>query len=112
MQANESRFQQFFENLIRNAIEHGGEDVTITVGELENGFYVADDGPGIPEPEREDVFDRGYSTAEDSTGFGLPIVRQIAQSHGWEMRLTESGSGGTRIETRLGARPSQSDESQ
>lgn len=100
IRANESRLQQLLENLIRNAIDHGGEDVTIRIGELaeERGFYVADDGPGIPEGERDQVFDVGYSTAAAGTGFGLAIVREIAQAHEWAVSVTESKDGGARFE--------------
>jgi len=74
------RLQQLFENLFRNAIEHGGDDVTIRVGAIENnGFYVEDDGPGIPEEKREDVFDSGFTTNRDGTGFGLAIVKEIGR---------------------------------
>jgi signal transduction histidine kinase len=111
--ADESRLRQLLENLIRNAVEHsstsppasredavehGSEDVTITVGALEDGFYVADDGVGIPESEREKVFESGYTTAEEGTGIGLGLVAEIADAHGWEVRLTESESGGARFE--------------
>ncbi|ELZ27059.1 integral membrane sensor signal transduction histidine kinase [Halogeometricum pallidum JCM 14848] len=100
IQADRSRVQQLFENLIRNAIEHGGADVTVTVGELADGFYVEDDGPGIPEDDRDGVFDAGYSTAEDGTGFGLSIVTQVADAHGWDIRATEGTDGGARFEIR------------
>ena len=63
-----------------------------------DGFYVEDDGPGIPEGERERVFEDGYSTVEGGTGFGLNIVREIARAHGWEVRVTESAAGGARFE--------------
>ncbi|MXR43340.1 GAF domain-containing protein [Halobaculum sp. WSA2] len=98
--ADGSRLQQLFENLFRNAIEHGGDDVTIRVGELSDGsgFFVEDDGPGIPEAERERILDHGYSTAEDGTGFGLTIVTQIADAHGWDVAVTESDGGGARFE--------------
>ena len=91
---------QALENLFRNAIEHGGESVTVTIGVLDDkrGFYVADDGPGIPEAEREDVFDSGYTTSNDGTGFGLAIVSRICAAHGWDITATESESGGARIE--------------
>lgn len=100
IQADQSRFQQLLENLIRNAIEHGDADVTVTVGELADGFYVEDDGPGIPEDDRDEVFDAGYSTAEEGTGFGLSIVKQIASAHGWDIRVTEGTDGGARFEIR------------
>jgi signal transduction histidine kinase len=73
--------------------------VTVTVGPLDDGsgFYVADDGPGVPEAERERVFEFGHS-GSDGTGFGLAIVRGIAEAHGWRVSLTESESGGARFE--------------
>jgi PAS domain S-box-containing protein len=93
-----SRIQQLFENLFRNAIEHGGRDVTIRVGTLSDGFYVEDDGPGIPAEEREDVFEHGYTTDDDGTGFGLNIVEEIVTAHGWEIRVTDGTDGGARFE--------------
>jgi len=88
--ADESRLRQLLENLFRNAAEHGGESVSVTVGRLPdgNGFYVEDDGPGIPESERERVFDTGYTTTADGTGFGLSIVSEIAAAHEWEISVT------------------------
>jgi Signal transduction histidine kinase len=93
------RLQQLFENLFRNAIEHGGDDVTIRVGAIENnGFYVEDDGPGIPEEKREDVFDSGFTTNRDGTGFGLAIVKEIVEAHGWTVSVADSDEGGARFE--------------
>lgn len=98
IQADRTRLQQLMENLVRNAVEHGGETVTITVGELENGFFVEDDGPGVPAERIEEVFKPGYSTAERGTGFGLSIVKEIADAHGWVLTLTEGSDGGARFE--------------
>jgi len=81
-----------------DAVEHGGDGVTITAGDCEGGFFVADDGPGIPEDRREDVFDRGFTTADDGTGFGLSIVEEAARAHGWTVDVTESTNGGARFE--------------
>jgi signal transduction histidine kinase len=78
--------------------EHDGSDVTVRVGPLDDGFYVADDGPGIPSEDRERVFESGYSTSEDGTGFGLAIVREIADAHGWDVDVCESEAGGARFE--------------
>ncbi|PSQ00897.1 histidine kinase, partial [Halobacteriales archaeon QS_5_70_17] len=77
--------QQLLENLFRNAIEHGGPDVTVRVEPMANGFAVADDGPGIPPAGYQRVFDVGYTTAEDGTGCGSRIVRQIVDAHGWDI---------------------------
>lgn len=74
--------------------------MTITVGRYADGtgFYVADDGPGIPADERERVFESGYSTADEGTGFGLAIVDEIVEAHGWEIEVTDSDDGGVRFE--------------
>lgn len=98
IQADRSRVKQLCENLVRNAIEHNEQDVTITVGELADGFYVEDDGSGIPENERDDVLEAGYSTTEEGTGFGLSIVKQVVDAHGWGICVTESSEGGARFE--------------
>jgi len=99
------RVVELLENLFGNAVRHGGgtetDPVTVTVGALDEGFYVADDGRGIPETEAETVFQSGYTTADDGTGFGLDIVKTIADAHGWRVDVTESESGGARFEFRF-----------
>jgi len=90
------RLREAFGNLFRNAIEHGGDDVHVRVGPCAGGFYVADDGPGIPDDARESVFDRGYTTG--GTGLGLAIVRTIVEAHGWSIRVGESVDSGARFE--------------
>lgn len=101
--ADRGRLQQLIENLVRNAVEHTGSDVTVTIGDLQDrtGFYVADDGPGIPTEERDRVFETGYSTSEQGTGYGLAIVTEIVEAHGWSIRVTESADGGARFEIRI-----------
>ena len=98
--ADRNRLQQLLENLFRNAIEHTAGPVTLRVGPLseETGFYVADDGPGIPEPERQRVFEPTYSTDEDGTGFGLAIVNEIASAHGWSVAVVDADGGGAHFE--------------
>ncbi|EMA11405.1 PAS domain S-box-containing protein [Haloarcula vallismortis] len=75
-----------------------GEGVTISIGILEDGFYVADDGPGVSGAERGALFEAGYSTDDDGTGFGLAIVDRIAEAHGWTVGVTDSADGGARFE--------------
>jgi len=98
--ANKNRLKQLLENLFGNAVEHGGDEVIVTVEPLVDaaGFYVADTGPGIPESDREKVLEHGYSTSNTGTGFGLSIVSEIVTAHGWQITVCESESGGTRFE--------------
>ena len=98
IQGDRSRLQHVFENLFRNAVEHGGSAVTVRVGRLgDDGFYVADDGPGV-DGDTDKLFEAGYSSADDGTGFGLAIVQQIAEGHGWSVEATEGSEGGARFE--------------
>jgi signal transduction histidine kinase len=80
-----------------DAAERAGA-VAVRVGTTDGGFYVEDDGPGIPEADREGIFEAGYSTADGSSGFGLTIVREIAEAHGWSVAVTDGASGGARFE--------------
>lgn len=96
--ADRSSLRQLLENLLANTVEHGGEAVTVTVGPLSGGFYVADDGRGIPDGEHEKILEIGHSLTEETTGFGLGIVKQIVDAHGWEIRVTDSDDGGLRVE--------------
>jgi len=100
LSADEERLRTLFENLFSNAVEHGGPTVTVRVGRLEDaaGFYVEDDGPGFGEEDPDDLFEYGYTTAADNTGFGLSIVADIAGAHGWSVVPTESETGGARFE--------------
>ncbi|MFB6304183.1 MAG: sensor histidine kinase, partial [Haloferacaceae archaeon] len=104
VRGDEGRLSQVFENLFRNSVEHGSADggVTVRVGVLDDGqgFYVEDDGPGIPPAERDRVFRSGYSTRESGTGFGLSIVAEVAEAHGGEVTVTEGRDGGARFEVR------------
>lgn len=96
--ADSGQIRQLLENLIRNAVAHGGERVTVRVGTHDSGFFVADDGEGIPSDMREEVFRSGHSTHAEGTGFGLAIVEQIAEAHQWDVQILESRNGGARFE--------------
>ncbi|WP_338742409.1 HAMP domain-containing sensor histidine kinase [Haloplanus salilacus] len=107
VQGDPTRLQRLFENAFRNCVEHvaPGEadtplDLSVTVGALPDGegFYVEDDGVGIPAEERDRVLEFGYSTADDGTGVGLSVVEDIAEAHGWAMTVTEADGGGARFE--------------
>ncbi|MFB6281926.1 MAG: sensor histidine kinase [Haloferacaceae archaeon] len=96
-EADPDRLRHVFENLFRNSVEHGGPGVTVAVGPLEDGFYVEDDGPGIPEAEHDAILDDG-SAGEEGSGFGLTIVRQVVDAHGWDLVVTDGSDGGARFE--------------
>ena len=132
------RVRQAFENLFRNATEHArpegtgatetdpddaaGEDgpsegaridgddgLTVLVTATDEGFLVADDGTGIDPEDREAVFESGFTTRADGTGYGLDIVREVVESHGWSVELRSVADGpvdlpdGRRLRTPEGA---------
>ncbi len=96
--ADRTQLRRLLEDLFTNAVRHGGSDVRIDVELLDDGFAVEDDGPGIPPEEREHVFEESYTTHPDGTGFGLPIVVEIVDAHGWRVSLTSAETGGARFE--------------
>jgi signal transduction histidine kinase len=117
LEAVPGRLQQLFENLFRNSVEHGstddrdaprldddvehgGADVTVRVGTLpdQTGFFVEDDGAGIPPEHRDEIFSDGFSTAESGSGLGLSIVSEIVEAHGWTISASNAPSGGARFE--------------
>jgi PAS domain S-box-containing protein len=115
--ADPPRLRQLFENLFRNAVEHasspggsgdasgrtltdGGGGPAVTVGPLDDGgFFVEDDGPGLPSDEP--VFAPGVTTADDGTGLGLAIVEQVADAHDWTVEAGIATTGGARFEFRF-----------
>jgi signal transduction histidine kinase len=100
--ADAGQLKQVLENLFRNAIDHGGAAVTVVVDTFEDGFYVADDGPGVPASTAtsDSLYEPGVSTKADGTGLGLSIVRELIENHGWRLQITNGDLGGARIEIR------------
>lgn len=129
--ADRSALEHIFENLFRNAVEHGHSEsetinpshrrsdsntatqvtghvvvedggkrdtLSVRVGALNDGFYVEDDGAGLPEIAEGQLFDSGVTTHKQGTGFGLSIVEKLVNAHGWEVRATDSDGGGARFE--------------
>ncbi|VTT87419.1 HTR-like protein [Halorubrum sp. DM2] len=104
VEGDSARVRQLIENLLRNAVDHGQSPVTVRVREHAGGFHVEDDGPGIDEDMVDAVFEPGFTTASDGTGFGLTIVKRIADAHGWAVDVTESDAGGARFEFAVDAK--------
>lgn len=105
VEAADGHLRTLLANLFRNSVTHGGESVTVTVGALPTGFYVADDGRGIDEELRTHAFEMGESAK--GTGIGLAIVDRVATAHDWTVELTESEAGGARFEfTGVSTKPS------
>ncbi|TKX72169.1 PAS domain-containing protein [Halorubrum sp. GN11GM_10-3_MGM] len=102
------RMRQALANLFRNATEHAtpaasetdseepcdaADDLTVLVTATDEGFLVADDGTGIDPDDRESVFESGFTTRADGTGYGLDIVRGVVESHGWRVELRGPADG-------------------
>ncbi|ELY59910.1 PAS domain S-box protein [Natronolimnohabitans innermongolicus] len=105
LEADRSRLLRLLENLFRNSVEHGGAGVSVQIGPLRDdaasdrrGFYVADDGDGLPESIRDELFDPAVSSSSEGLGIGLWVVREVATGHGWSVAATESDDGGARFE--------------
>ncbi|MBP2236755.1 two-component system osmolarity sensor histidine kinase EnvZ [Sinorhizobium kostiense] len=108
VQVRPNAFTRLLVNLVSNAYRYAG---TVCV-EARHGakwltITVDDDGPGIPEPAREDVFkpffrlDEARNLDSSGTGLGLAIARDIARSHGGNVTLGESPLGGLRATVRV-----------
>jgi len=103
-----SAIKRALTNLIDNAARHGK---TVAVTGQRNGsilqITVDDDGPGIPEEMREEVFrpffrlDQSRNVATGGTGLGLSIARDIVRSHGGDIILGDSPLGGLRATVRI-----------
>ncbi|MGW0690265.1 MULTISPECIES: HAMP domain-containing sensor histidine kinase [unclassified Streptomyces] len=100
-------------NLLDNAERHAESSVAVSVRTERGSVVVAvsDDGAGVPEPERERIFERfvrlddARSRDEGGAGLGLAIARDVARRHEGTLTVTRSPEGGARFELRLPARP-------
>jgi signal transduction histidine kinase len=100
---------RLFRNLLDNAHRHGGQ--TAVEAEVERSadmaiVRVCDRGPGVPEGERSRIFEpfyrlKGYSERAGGTGLGLALVRQIAETHGGEVRYMPREDGGACFQVTL-----------
>ncbi len=108
---DERQFARLVRNLLGNAVRHAERRVVLELDD-DDGiavFRVDDDGPGIPAPERDRVFERfvrldeARSVRDGGTGLGLSIARDIVMAHGGTVRIADAPIGGTRVEVRLPA---------
>ncbi|MFZ9336705.1 MAG: sensor histidine kinase, partial [Burkholderiaceae bacterium] len=95
--------RRLLRNLLENAARHGGSEVRLQIGRSPQaeGFEirVSDSGPGVPESERERIFEPFYrlggaSERDGGVGLGLALVRQIAQRHGGTVSCEPAEGGG------------------
>ncbi|MGW5271425.1 ATP-binding protein [Streptomyces sp. NPDC004044] len=108
-----SQLSRIIGNLLDNAERHAESSVAVSVRTERGSVVVAvgDDGPGVPEPERERIFERfvrlddARSRDEGGAGLGLAIARDVAHSHQGTLTVTRSAAGGAHFELRLPARP-------
>ena len=95
----DSLLEDVLSNLTTNAVEHGGDDVEIELSASHEGnriaVCVADDGPGIPEDDRQQLFERGHKgSSSTGSGFGLYFVASMADAYDGEVTVEESDAGG------------------
>jgi signal transduction histidine kinase len=99
VQGHRDQLGVVLENLVENGFRHGGRHVVVTL--FDRGFDVADDGPGISEANRAQVFDRFFTTDRaHGTGLGLALVRAIVLRHGGTVGVS-STPGNTVFSVRL-----------
>jgi PAS domain S-box-containing protein len=100
IRAQEGCLRRLLENLVRNAVDHAGSDVTVRVGIFGDGeeFYVEDDGPGVPEAVRVGMETPSGLTRDRDEGCGSQVVERVAEEHGWRIRIADASGGGARIE--------------
>ena len=109
VEAEERYLHRVLQNLVTNALRYAGSSIVMRVSESDGQvvIHVDDDGPGIPEHERERVFkpfarlDKSRHRASGGYGLGLSIVKRIVDWHGGVIRVEESPAGGARFTVEL-----------
>ncbi len=102
-------FRRVMQNLLTNALQHGGEPVEVVVNQDANflKIHIMDSGKGIPLEFRDKVFqpffrlDTSRSQKTGGSGLGLAIVQQLCQAHGWHIQISDNESGGTDVAVSL-----------
>ena len=110
MRGDPAMLRRLVRNLVENARRHGGGAVEAWLERAAGGvlLVVADRGPGVPEAERERIFEPFYRAAghaegaDGGVGLGLSLVREIAEAHRGSARVAPREGGGSRFEVRLG----------
>ena len=96
-----------FQNLLLNAAQavrgQGRIRVKLAHDETQTTVDIIDSGPGIPQEHHERLFTPFFTTKARGTGLGLATVRRIAEAHGGEVRIAETGSSGTVVRVSLPA---------
>ncbi len=96
-----------FRNIVSNAAVHNEGDVTVRITVAESGteqvvVTVADDGEGVDEAVREEIFQMGHKGPDSSgSGFGLGFVRALTESYGGSLTVADSEAGGAAFHVTL-----------
>lgn len=112
LRADPDLLAQALINLLRNAAQAASAAsahpaATLGIARDAGGIVIAvsDNGGGVPDTLRRDIFLPFYTTRAEGTGIGLNLVRQIVVAHGWSIEVRGSASGGAEFVVRTAARP-------
>ncbi|MEF8874281.1 MAG: PAS domain-containing sensor histidine kinase [Candidatus Thermoplasmatota archaeon] len=97
--------KEVFFNLIENAVRYSsGDKIRISSEEVDGKIIcrIEDDGKGIPDEKKEEIFNRGYTTNEErGTGLGLYLLRDLVEAYGGKVEVRDSELGGARFDVYL-----------